>query len=157
MAVFLADRHEHPRHQREVERHVAFVAVAEVRADVGRPLVRLGEQHAVGKLLDRARRRIFFRMSCVSGRFSQIVPSRSIRYGTASSRRPSTPRSSQKRITLVTASSTAGIVEVQVRLMVEEAMPVVGLRGSSQVQFDVSVSVKMIRTPSYFRLVSLQT
>ena len=47
MAVFLAERHEHPRHQREVERHVALVAVAEVRPHVGRPLVRLGEQHAV--------------------------------------------------------------------------------------------------------------
>ena len=31
MAVFLPQRHEHARHQREVERHVAFVAVAEVR------------------------------------------------------------------------------------------------------------------------------
>ena len=30
-----------------MERHVAFVAVAEVRAHVGRPLVRFGEQHAV--------------------------------------------------------------------------------------------------------------
>ena len=40
-------RHEHARHQREVERHVAFVAVAEVRPHVGRPLVRLGEQHAI--------------------------------------------------------------------------------------------------------------
>ena len=30
-----------------MERHVAFVAVAEVGADVGRPLVGLGEEHAV--------------------------------------------------------------------------------------------------------------
>ncbi len=45
--ILLAQRHEHARHQREVERHVAFVAVAEVRADVGRPLVRFREQHAV--------------------------------------------------------------------------------------------------------------
>ena len=41
-------RHEHARHHREVERHVALVAVAEVLDDVGRPLVRLGQQHAVG-------------------------------------------------------------------------------------------------------------
>ena len=47
VAVLLPQRHEHPRHQREVERHVALVAVAEVRPHVGRPLVRLGEQHPV--------------------------------------------------------------------------------------------------------------
>ena len=47
VAVFLPQRHEHPRHQREVEGHVAFVAVAEVGAHVGRPLVRLGQQHPV--------------------------------------------------------------------------------------------------------------
>ena len=45
--ILLLQRHEHARHQREVERHVAFVAVAEVRAHVGGPLVRLGQQHAV--------------------------------------------------------------------------------------------------------------
>jgi hypothetical protein len=40
--------HEHARHDGEVEGHVALVAVAEVLDHVGRPLVRLGEQHAVG-------------------------------------------------------------------------------------------------------------
>ena len=47
MAILLPHRHEHARHQREVERHVALVAVAEVRPHVGRPLVRLREQHAI--------------------------------------------------------------------------------------------------------------
>ena len=46
MPVLLAQGHEHARHEREVERHVAFVAVAEVRAHVGRPLVGLGQQDA---------------------------------------------------------------------------------------------------------------
>ena len=45
--VLAPNRHEHARHHREVERHVAFVAVAEILDDVLRPLVRLGEQHAV--------------------------------------------------------------------------------------------------------------
>ena len=45
------DRHEHARHHGEVERHVALVAVAEVLDHVRRPLVRLGEQHAVGVVL----------------------------------------------------------------------------------------------------------
>ncbi len=41
--------HEHPRHDREVKCHVALVAVAfsEVLDDILRPHVRLGEQHAV--------------------------------------------------------------------------------------------------------------
>ena len=46
-AVLLRDRHVHARHQREVERHVAFVAVAEIVLGVLRPLIGLGEQHAV--------------------------------------------------------------------------------------------------------------
>ena len=78
MSVLLRDRHVHARHQREMERHMAFVAVAEIVRGVLRPLVGFGEQHAVGiagvergaDLLDDA---------CVSGRFSQFVPSRSIR------------------------------------------------------------------------------
>ena len=47
-----AHRHEDARHHREVERHVALVApggrVAEVLDHVGGPLVGLGEQHPVG-------------------------------------------------------------------------------------------------------------
>src|SRR5437899_2668533 len=45
--VLAADRHEHARHHREVEGHLALVAVAEVLDDVGGPLIRLGEEHAV--------------------------------------------------------------------------------------------------------------
>ena len=42
-----------------------------------------------------------------------------------------------------------GVVEVEVGLVAEEAVPVVRRRAwSSQVQFDVSVSVKMIRASS---------
>jgi hypothetical protein len=41
-------RHEHPRHDREVEGHVAFVALPEVLDHVLGPLVGLGQQHAVG-------------------------------------------------------------------------------------------------------------
>ena len=48
--VLTPHRHEHARHQREVERHVALGArfgVAEVGDDVLGPLIRLGEEHAV--------------------------------------------------------------------------------------------------------------
>ena len=47
VAILLPHRHEHARHQREVKGHVALVAVAEVGTDVGRPLVRFREQHPV--------------------------------------------------------------------------------------------------------------
>ena len=45
--VFLAQRHVDARHEREVERHVALVAVAEIRPHVGGPLVGLGQDQAV--------------------------------------------------------------------------------------------------------------
>ena len=47
-AVFLRQRHVHARHHREVERHVAFIAVAEIRPRVFRPLIRFREQHLAG-------------------------------------------------------------------------------------------------------------
>ncbi|MEJ1968368.1 MAG: hypothetical protein WDN03_06990 [Rhizomicrobium sp.] len=47
-AVLLRDRHIHARHQREVEQHVALVAVAEIGLHVLRPLVGFGKQHAAG-------------------------------------------------------------------------------------------------------------
>ncbi len=46
--VLEPQRHEDARHQRKVERHVAFVALAEVRAHVGRPLIGLRQNHASG-------------------------------------------------------------------------------------------------------------
>ena len=53
VARLSAHGHEDARHHREVEAHVALVAavgVAEVVDDIGRPLVRLREQHPVGVL-----------------------------------------------------------------------------------------------------------
>ena len=66
--------------------------------------------------------------------------------GTASRRNPSRPRSSQKRSTSSIAVLHRGLVVVEVGLVAEEAVPVVRRRpASSQVQFEVSVSMKMIR------------
>ncbi len=49
--VLLRERHVDARHQGEMERHVAFIPVAEVLRGFFRPLVGLGEQHAVGIVL----------------------------------------------------------------------------------------------------------
>ena len=48
ITLFPADCHEHPGHQREMEAHVAFVAVAEVLHDVLGPLVGLRQQYLAG-------------------------------------------------------------------------------------------------------------
>ncbi len=50
-AVLHANGHEQPRHERKVKRHVALVAGAEVGDRVLRPLVGLGQQHAVAEAL----------------------------------------------------------------------------------------------------------
>jgi hypothetical protein len=87
------------------------------------------------------------RNACVAGRFSQFVPSSSKRYGTASSRKPSSrgrARSAARRA----SPRDLGVLVVEVRLVVEEAVPVVGAALGSDVQFDCSVSTKMIRASS---------
>ena len=47
-AILARQRHIHARHQREMERHVAFVALAEILLGVLRPLVGFREKHAAG-------------------------------------------------------------------------------------------------------------
>ena len=75
--VLLMQRHEQPRHQREMERHVAFVALAEVGDRVLGPLVGLGQEHPSRDSGHRRAARRALRNWWVSGRFSQLVPSRS--------------------------------------------------------------------------------
>ena len=50
-SILHVDGHEEPRHHREMERHVTFVAGAEVRHRILGPLVGFGEQHAIFVLL----------------------------------------------------------------------------------------------------------
>ena len=88
---------------------------------------------------------------CVSGRFSLLVPSRSHRYGTASSRKPSTPTLHQKRIAPTIAPITTGFWKFKSgwceKKRCQKYCPATG----SHAQFDVSVSVKMMRVPAYLR------
>ena len=124
MAIFLAERHEHPRHQREVEGHVALVAVAEVRADVGRPLVGFGQEHApavAGVELppDPFQNRVRLRQVLVDGAFALdqiwdgVEPQ-----GIHSQVEPEAHDSED-------LGDHLGIVEIQVWLVREEAVPVV--------------------------------
>ncbi len=145
-AILHVNRHEHPRHDRKVEVHVALVAVAEVGGGVLGPLVRLGEQHAV---LELARRRA---RAASSGTRASRAGSRSscprARRGRARRRAAGRrrPCSNQKSTTLEQRLVHRRVLEVEIRLMRVEAMPVVGAwpRGS-QDQFDGSKSLKMMR------------
>jgi hypothetical protein len=80
-AVLHAQRHEHPRHQREVERHVALVAVAEVGDRVLRPLVRLGEEHAVLNWRRRAPAARFRKRASRAGSRSRALALEQVRHG----------------------------------------------------------------------------
>ncbi len=50
-AILHPHRHKEARHQRKMERHVAFLAALEVRDCVLRPLIGLTKQHPVAELL----------------------------------------------------------------------------------------------------------
>ena len=74
----------------------------------------------------------------------------------ASSLGPSTPASSQKRITRMIALNTCGLSWLRSgwwEKRCQKYWPAI----SSQVQLDRSVSVKIMRVPSYLSGVSLQT
>jgi len=81
----------------------------------------------------------------VAGRFSQLVPSSSKRYGTASSRKPSTPRRIQNRTTSNIASRTRGFSKLRSGWWEKNRCQKYSRRTGSNVQLDVSVSMKMIR------------
>jgi hypothetical protein len=65
--------------------------------------------------------------------------------------------SSQKRIARSTASSTCGLSKLRSGWWLKKRCQKYWLATGSQVQFEVSVSVKMMRVPLYFWLVSLHT
>ena len=130
-AVFLGQGHVHARHQREVEGHVAFIAVlrvvhaAEVRPGVLRPLVGLGQQHAVGVDAvqlgaDLAQHLVGFRQVLVVGAvaFDQVgnrVQAQAVDTHVEPEAHHPEHRAQHLRV-----------VEVEVRLVRVEAMPEVG-------------------------------
>ncbi len=101
--------------------------------------------------------RIFLMNSWVSGSPSPLPSSDSYRYGIASSRSPSTPRSSQCRTTSNMASCTAGFSKLRSGWCEKNRWKKNWRRTGSNVQFDSSVSTKMMRMFGYFSSVSLQT
>ena len=124
IAILERHRHEDARHQREVIRHVAFVAVAEVLAHVLGPLVRLGEEHAAG--VARVHRRAHALQHRV--RLGQVLVVRALAH--AQVRNRIEPHAVDAHVhpeahDLDHGFDDARIVVVQIGLVREEAMPVV--------------------------------
>ena len=123
--LLAAQAHEHPRHDGEVEGHVALVAVAEVVDDVGGPLVGLGEQHPVGVLdvddpahLPEERVRL---LEVLAVRALALVE---VGHGVEAKAVEAEVQPEAQDVEHRLAD--LGVVVVEVGLVMEEAMPVVG-------------------------------
>ncbi len=118
------DRHVEAGHHGEVERHVALVAVAEVLNDVVGPLVGLGEEDGVGELGgDRLPDLLQVRVG-----LGQVLSVGAVPFVQVRDRiepEPVEPGSQPVRHHVLHRLAHAGMVEVEVRLVPEEPVPVV--------------------------------
>ena len=126
-AIFLRDRHVHARHQREVEYHVAFVARAEIFLDVFRPLVGFRKQHAVRIILvDHAANVFQDRV-----RLRQVLACGALAFDKIGDRVQPEPVDADVEPEAHGGDDGfehARIVEIKVRLVCVESVPVIGIR-----------------------------
>ncbi len=156
IAVLHAHRHEQPGHDGEVERHVALVAaggrIAEIGDRVLRPLVGLGQQHAVGKLRVHVRPQLPEELV----RLRQVLVVRPLaleQVGDGVQPQAVHPHLHPEVQGLEDLLAHPRVVEVQVRLVREEAMPVVGVghrvagpvRGLGVGEDDARAGVLLVR------------
>ena len=126
-ALLQAQGHVEARHEREVEGHVKLVALAEVGAHVFRPLVGLGEEDAVAAVLavddpaELAEHGVGLGKVLAGGAF----PLDEVGHGVAAE--AVEPLVEPEAHHLQHGLADGGIVVVEVGLVAEEAMPVVGL------------------------------
>ena len=126
MAVLGGDRHVDPRHQREMKRHVAFVARAEILQHVLGPLIGLGEQHAVGVALvhlaaQPAQDAVRFRQVFVVGALALDQVGHGVEPHAVD------PEIEPEMHHVGDRAKHSRIVEIEVRLVRIKAMPVIGL------------------------------
>ena len=127
---------------------MALVAVAEVLDDVGRPLVGLGQQHAVGVVgvdLRAHALEVVVRLGQVLavGAVALVQVGHGVEPEAVHAEVEPEAQDLEHRLL------DLGVVEVEVRLVGEEAVPVVGAApGRPTSSSTVSVSVKMIRASS---------
>jgi hypothetical protein len=132
-----AHRHEHARHDGEVEGHVALVAVAEVLHDVLGPLVGLREQHPVG-VLGVHRRAHLLEEGVRLGEVLPVGPRAlvEVRHGVEAEAVQAEVEPEAQGVQH--APLDLGVVVVEVGLVGEEAVPVVAAADGSHVQLDGS-------------------
>jgi hypothetical protein len=127
MPDLLRDRHVHARHQREVIRHMALVTLAEILAHVFRPLVGLGEQQPVRIVRIDQRPQLFqyrvrLRQVLIVGAFTLDQVGDRVQAEAIDSHVEPEPHHAIDRL------QHLRIVEVQIRLVRKETVPVVRLR-----------------------------
>jgi hypothetical protein len=124
--VFGVDPHEQPGHEREVKRHVALVAVAEVRNGVLGPLVSLRQEHAVGEV----RVDVFAQLAEEGVSLGQVLAAGALAFKEVGHRVEPQPVHTHFEPEVDCGSHSLahfGAVEIEVRLVGIKAMPVVGL------------------------------
>ena len=128
MTVLLPDRHEHARHQGKVKRHVTLVAVTEIWPHVGGPLIGLGKQHAirVGGV-DLTSDGLEDLVRLVEVLADRAVTLDQVRHGVEA--HPVHATVEPEAHDLDHGRDDLGIVEVQIRLVMKEPVPVVRLGG----------------------------
>ena len=122
--ILLGHGHVHPRHQRKMKRHVAFVRVTEIRQRVLRPLVGFRQEEGV---------RVAFvqRLAKVLNDgmgFWQVLVVRAVpldQVGNGVQPQPVDPHVEPEPHHVDNRLNHPRVVEVQVRLVAEEPMPVV--------------------------------
>ena len=125
LAVLLPQRHVDARHERKMEGHVALVAVTEVGGRVLGPLVGLGEQHPVRVVLvhlaadladDRVRLgQVFVVRALAHAQVGHRVQAQAVHADVQPEVEDAVHRLDHLRV-----------VQVQIRLVAEEAVPVIG-------------------------------
>ena len=125
--VLARDRHVHARHQREVECHVAFVIVAEIVLGVLGPLIGFCQQHAVRIMgIEFGTNSLQDRM-----RFGQILVIGALAFHQIRHRIQSQPINAKLEPIAQNSKDLlqhARIVEIQIRLVRVEPMPVICAR-----------------------------
>ncbi len=123
--VLHLQRHEEPRHDREVEGHVALVAFAEVGDGILGPLIRLGEQHPPRILLVHPaaqfpQKGVRFREILAVGALALVEVGHGVEPETVHSHPEPEVQRGEGRLV------NRRILEIQVRLVGVEPVPVVG-------------------------------
>ncbi len=128
-SILLVNGHEHPRHEWKVEVHVALVALTEIGRSVFRPLVGFGQKETALELRVDAGAKLFQE----GMRLRQILAIRTlllVEVGDGIQTQPVNAKAEPKIDDLEERFLHCRILEIQVRLMGVEPMPIVGIGDS---------------------------